>query len=113
MSRVIATSSVRMKLLSLMGAVFSAGICAFWHEAFGSRERRSVLARSLGYFVFAAGSMVPFLTFYQFAAHEVRAALGLTKIATLPVGPLVASGLTASALLLTLAYILQFKRRTS
>jgi hypothetical protein len=117
-SRIIATSSVPMRLLSLLGGVVSAAICVLWYRFFGSRERRGMLARSIGYCVFAIGSILPFPALSTFADHEVMAARGLGTIDTLPLGPLhvpeplvgTTLFLIFSGVLLSVAHFLQFKR---
>ncbi len=109
---IIASSSSSMKLLSIVGAFASFGVCVLFYYLSHSRQRRHLIARLFGLLCFAFASGMPYVGFCAFAEGEVLEARGLSDTFggierayfTLPFA------LVLSVVFGTMAYFLLFRR---
>lgn len=77
-TKIVASSSDPMKLLSVCGALMSLGICFVFQRLARVRDRSMGIARTLGLFCFVLGSVGPYFGLSEFAKAEVMEARGLS-----------------------------------
>jgi len=69
--RIIATTSVGMKILTILGGIISILICYLFYSIAKTKNKQILIARLIGYLFFAFGSFIPQMLTHQFVEDSV------------------------------------------